>query len=101
MSFLLPRRYGLFRRMTGVGDGGQGSRVSRPEVELQGSMDGEVWLPYVFKYKPGPVSRRPPWVAPHQPRYSVGKVSVQPCDQNRPEGVGGREAERGRAGGQG
>ena len=65
--------YGLFRRMTGVGDpGGIGARVSRPEVELQGSVDGgQTWHPYVFKYKPGPVDRPPPWVAPHQPRSAA------------------------------
>uniref|UniRef100_A0A061SJ14 Lipase maturation factor 2 n=1 Tax=Tetraselmis sp. GSL018 TaxID=582737 RepID=A0A061SJ14_9CHLO len=60
--------YGLFRRMTGVGDGGEGARVARPEIELQGSDDGQSWAPYVLKYKPGPLDRRPPWVAPHQPR---------------------------------
>ncbi|QDZ21100.1 lipase maturation factor [Chloropicon primus] len=61
--------YGLFRRMTGVGDvEGQGDRIERPELEIQGSLDGEVWVPYNFTYKPGPVGRPPPWAAPHQPR---------------------------------
>eukprot|EP00951_Prasinocladus_malaysianus_P047402 scaffold650284_cov45-Prasinocladus_malaysianus.AAC.1 len=55
--------------MTGVGDpGGHGRQTSRPEIDLQGSHDGENWTSYVFKYKPGPVDRAPPWVAPHQPR---------------------------------
>jgi hypothetical protein len=26
------------------------------------------WLPYEFAYKAGDPRRRPPWVAPHQPR---------------------------------
>ncbi len=48
---------------------GGGARVSRPEVELQGSVDGgRTWHPYVFKYKPGPTERAPPWIAPYQPR---------------------------------
>jgi len=36
---------------------------------LKGSNDGETWLEYEFKYKPGDVRRAPPdFVAPHQPR---------------------------------
>jgi hypothetical protein len=50
--------YGLFAVMT----------TDRPEIEIQGSEDGVTWQPYEFRYKPGDVSRRPPWVAPHQPR---------------------------------
>jgi hypothetical protein len=50
--------YGLFAVMT----------TMRPEIILEGSEDGATWLEYEFKYKPGDVHRRPPWVAPHQPR---------------------------------
>ena len=57
--------YGLFRRMTGVGPG---KEVARPEVVLEGSRDGSVWLEYEFRYKPGNVTKRPVFVAPHQPR---------------------------------
>ncbi|CAD7702329.1 unnamed protein product [Ostreobium quekettii] len=64
----LASSYGLFRRMTGVGDSGEGRRVARPEVEFFGSYDGSTWIPYSFSYKPGDVGRSPPWVAPHQPR---------------------------------
>ena len=60
--------YGLFRRMTGVGDSGEGAVVQRPEIEVLGSMDGVAWTAYTFKYKPGPLDRRPPFVAPLQPR---------------------------------
>ena len=68
-GFFVTAGYGLFRRMTGVGDeDGRGSLVLRPELEFQGSFDGERWTPYNFTYKPGDVSRPPPWVAPHQPR---------------------------------
>jgi len=50
--------YGLFAVMT----------TTRDEIVVEGSNDGVAWQPYEFKYKPGDVNRRPPWVAPHQPR---------------------------------
>jgi predicted DCC family thiol-disulfide oxidoreductase YuxK len=50
--------YGLFAAMT----------TERPEIEIQGSEDGVTWQPYEFRYKAGDPVRRPPWVAPHQPR---------------------------------
>jgi hypothetical protein len=56
--FGIVNTYGLFAVMT----------TERPEITVQGSNDGEHWLDYEFKYKPGPLWRRPPWVAPHQPR---------------------------------
>ena len=50
--------YGLFTTMT----------TERREIEIQGTHDGEHWVPYVFKFKPGPIDRAPGLVAPHQPR---------------------------------
>jgi hypothetical protein len=50
--------YGLFAVMT----------TSRPEILIEGSNDGQTWLPYEFKYKPGDPMHRPTFVAPHQPR---------------------------------
>src|SRR2546426_5437759 len=50
--------YGLFRVMT----------TERPEIVVEGSDDGQTWLAYGFKYKPGDLSRRPAFVEPHQPR---------------------------------
>ncbi len=50
--------YGLFAVMT----------THRPEIVVEGSDDRLAWRPYEFEYKPGDVDRRPPWVAPHQPR---------------------------------
>ena len=50
--------YGLFAVMT----------TQRLEITIQGSDDGVNWKPYIFKYKPGPLQRRPPWVAPYMPR---------------------------------
>jgi hypothetical protein len=50
--------YGLFTVMT----------VMRPEIQVEGSSDGERWLAYEFPFKPGDVLRAPPVVAPYQPR---------------------------------
>ena len=51
-------QYGLFRVMT----------TKRPEIVIEGSNDGQTWVEYEFKYKPGNIKRIPPSVAPHQPR---------------------------------
>jgi hypothetical protein len=50
--------YGLFAVMT----------TTRPEIVIEGSSDGVIWKPYVFPDKPGELTRRPPLVAPFQPR---------------------------------
>jgi hypothetical protein len=50
--------YGLFAVMT----------TTRPEIIVEGSEDGVEWKAYEFAYKAGDLKRRPPWVAPHQPR---------------------------------
>jgi len=50
--------YGLFAVMT----------PNRPEIILEGSNDGKKWHAYEFTYKPGDPARRPPQVAPYQPR---------------------------------
>ena len=56
--YQIVNSYGLFRVMT----------TTRPEIILEGSDDGETWIPYEFRYKPGDLSRAPRWVEPHQPR---------------------------------
>ena len=56
--FRLVNSYGLFSVMT----------TERPEIIVEGSHDGVAWRAYEFKWKPGDVRRRPPFVAPHQPR---------------------------------
>jgi lipase maturation factor 1 len=50
--------YGLFRVMT----------TDRPELVIEGSIDGKEWLEYEFRYKPGSVFRKPGFVAPYHPR---------------------------------
>ncbi|HTR36091.1 MAG TPA: lipase maturation factor family protein [Bryobacteraceae bacterium] len=56
--FQIVNTYGLFATMT----------TSRPEIIVQGSNDGQTWLDYQFKYKPGDLRTPPHWVAPYQPR---------------------------------
>ena len=59
---LLPLRsfnaYGLFEIMT----------TERPEILVEGSLDGVEWRPYRFRWKPGPLDRRPGFAGPHMPR---------------------------------
>jgi predicted DCC family thiol-disulfide oxidoreductase YuxK len=56
--FAIVNSYGLFAVMT----------TTRPEIIVEGSRDGDHWIPYVFRYKPGPLDRAPRWVQPFQPR---------------------------------
>jgi hypothetical protein len=62
LSAMAPFRsvngYGLFRVMT----------TERPEIVIEGSRDGARWEEYEFRYKPGSVTRTPPFVAPLHPR---------------------------------
>jgi lipase maturation factor 1 len=58
IPFRIVNGYGLFATMT----------TTRPEIIVEGSNDGQNWLPYEFKAKAGDLSRPPVWVAPHQPR---------------------------------
>ena len=50
--------YGLFQHMT----------KERMEIGIEGSNDGDQWLAYEFRYKPGDLANAPEWVQPHQPR---------------------------------
>ena len=56
--FHIVSAYGLFSVMT----------TARDEIILEGSNDGVAWREYEFRYKPGELTRRPPWNIPHQPR---------------------------------
>jgi hypothetical protein len=56
--FQLVNTYGLFANMT----------ETRPELVVEGSADGTGWRQYRFRHKPDDLSRRPRFVAPHQPR---------------------------------
>jgi lipase maturation factor len=56
--FRLVNSYGVFANML----------ADRREIAIEGSDDGTVWRELVFRYKPGPLERAPPWNIPHQPR---------------------------------
>ncbi len=56
--FSTINNYGLFAVMT----------TERPEIEIEGTLDGQNWKAYRFRYKPGPLERPPVWNSPHQPR---------------------------------
>jgi lipase maturation factor 1 len=57
-SLRIVNSYGLFAVMT----------TERNEIVMQGSLDGNTWLDYEFKYKAGNPFAPPAFVAPHQPR---------------------------------
>lgn len=78
-TFHISNSYGLFANMT----------KTRPEIVIEGSLDGVEWREYEFKYKPGNEYRRPPIVAPHQPRLdwqmwfaALGSFDRSPWLQN-------------------
>jgi predicted DCC family thiol-disulfide oxidoreductase YuxK len=54
----LVNPYGLFAVMT----------TDRPEIVIEGSNDRREWHAYEFRYKPGDLAQRPPFMAPHMPR---------------------------------
>ncbi len=56
--FRIVNGYGLFRVMT----------KERPEIIIEGSANGIEWKAYEFRWKPGPLERKPGFVEPHQPR---------------------------------
>ncbi|MDQ3115619.1 MAG: lipase maturation factor family protein [Verrucomicrobiota bacterium] len=56
--FRIVNGYGLFRVMT----------KERPEIIIEGSANGSEWKAYEFRWKPGPLERKPGFVEPHQPR---------------------------------
>jgi hypothetical protein len=55
---MLSSSYGLFRTMT----------TTRPEIEIEASLDGETWRSVAFRFKPGDPGRAPRFFAPHMPR---------------------------------
>ena len=57
-QFHLVNSYGLFRHMT----------ETRPEIVIEGSVDGVAWKAYDFRWKPGEPAARPRFTGPHQPR---------------------------------
>ena len=42
--------------------------TARPEIEIEGSDDGQAWRAVVFRYKAGDPARAPRFFPPHMPR---------------------------------
>jgi len=65
--------YGLFAVMT----------KERPEILIEGSADGLLWLPYEFRWKAGAVDRRPRFTTPHMPRldWQMWFAALGSCDR--------------------
>lgn len=57
--FRIANAYGLFAVMT----------HERYEIEFQGTLDGETWSAYPFRYKPQDPKKAPGIYAPYQPRF--------------------------------
>jgi hypothetical protein len=57
--FRIANAYGLFAVMT----------EARYEIEFQGSLDGERWVAYPFRFKPQDPREPPGIYAPYQPRF--------------------------------
>lgn len=77
-SFHISNPYGLFANMT----------KTRPEIVIEGSLDGKTWKEYEFKFKPGSIYRPPPVIAPYQPRLdwqmwfaALGNMQTNPWVQ--------------------
>lgn len=77
--YRIVNSYGLFAIMT----------TARREIVIEGSNDGQTWLEYGFKYKPGDLKRPPLWVQPFQPRLdwqmwfaALGTYQDNPWFQN-------------------
>jgi hypothetical protein len=69
-AFRIVAKYHVFPTM----------KTERIELELLGSIDGQEWKPYVFKYKPGDIMQSPHVVIPHQPRldWQMWFVTLHP-----------------------
>lgn len=66
--------YGLFASMT----------TDRVEIALEGSDDGQRWLPYRFAWKPGDPRARPRFATPHMPRldWQMWFAALSDCRKN-------------------
>ncbi len=66
--------YGAFAVMT----------KTRPEITLEGSLDGVNWTAWDFKYKPVRVDVRPGFIAPYQPRldWQMWFAALGDCQSN-------------------
>ncbi len=66
--------YGLFAAMT----------TDRTEIEIEGSVDGDEWERYEFRWKPGPLDKTPGFAQPHMPRldWQMWFAALGECRSN-------------------
>jgi uncharacterized membrane protein YphA (DoxX/SURF4 family) len=66
--------YGLFTVMS----------TDRPEIVIEGSQDGQHWLPYEFRWKPGRLDVAPAFAQPHMPRldWQMWFAALRGCRRN-------------------
>lgn len=71
--FRTVNRYGLFARMT----------TRRPELRIEGTLDGLIWEAYRLPYKVEELDRAAPQVAPHMPRldWQLWFAALSRCDR--------------------
>ena len=76
MEWIAPIRsinsYGLFRTMT----------TERPEIVIEGSLNGTEWKEYTFRWKPSEESQTPNFVQPYMPRldWQMWFAALSPQD---------------------
>lgn len=58
--------------------------TERKEIIVEGSDDGQTWLAYGFKYKPGDLAKPLAWNIPHQPRldWQMSSAALGEAEQN-------------------
>ncbi|MCP3666258.1 MAG: lipase maturation factor family protein [Gammaproteobacteria bacterium] len=56
-------------------------QTERQELVIEGSHDGAVWKPYLFRYKPDLLDKTPAIIIPHQPRLDWMIWFVPPRNQ--------------------
>lgn len=72
--FRIINSYGLFAVMT----------TQRREIIIQGTVDGYEWRTYHFRYKPGTLTRKPPFITPYMPRldWQMWFAALGPINQS-------------------
>lgn len=73
-STRISNPYGLFATMT----------KSRHEIVIEGSLDGETWKEYEFRFKPGNIYHTPAVIAPFHPRldWQMWFAALDSLDNN-------------------
>ncbi|MEA3275602.1 MAG: lipase maturation factor family protein [Pseudomonadota bacterium] len=70
-QYRIANRYHVFPKI----------ETERIEVQIEGSLDGEDWRPYAFRFRPEDPAEAPAFVVPHQPRldWMIWFVPMSPA----------------------